>query len=198
MKILIPLSGGLDSTTILASYVGKQHDCHTVGFHYGQRHAIELKYAEAIAKSYRVPFKLIALPELPKIDEVVFAGRNMLLAAASIACAQANKLEAVAFGCNASDWADFPDCRPPFWAAITTAAKTYDIEILTPLLHSTKHDIVAIARELDVPIHMTWSCYNPQDEEPCGACLACTTRKSAMTQAAATAWRTRLERQAQT
>ena len=177
MKILVLLSGGLDSAVVLASLLRDEHECSAVGFDYGQKHLIELEYAEQIAAYYRVPFRRICLPKMPLVNDVVFAGRNLVLAAHAIAIAQAEDFEAIAVGCNESDWERFPDCRPEFWRKIQDAAHFYDIEVLMPMLYCWKADVVKLAKELNVPA--TWSCYSPQDNEPCGECLACKTRKDA-------------------
>ena len=178
MKVLVLLSGGLDSTVVLATCM-QEHECSSVGFDYGQKHLIELDRAAQIAKWYKVPFRRIALGSMPLIDDVVFAGRNLVMAATAIAIAQAEGQDAVALGCNESDWARFPDCRPPFWSAVRTAAESYGISVITPLLHVWKGVVVEQARTLGVPIELTWSCYSPRGDEPCGECLACRTRNEA-------------------
>lgn len=185
MKTLVLLSGGLDSTVILASLVKNHDECSAIGFYYQQEHDIELDKAEEIASYYDVPFSKIELPSLPKPEGVVYPGRNLLFAAAAVCAAHALKCGRIAIGCNSTDWHDFPDCRPVFWASVKNAvADAYDIVVSTPLMHYTKIDIVKMARELQVPIDMTWSCYHPvyekEDHIPCGKCLACKVRKDAL------------------
>jgi 7-cyano-7-deazaguanine synthase len=46
---VVLLSGGLDSTTTLAIAKDLGHQPHAISFRYGQRHAIELDAAQAIA-----------------------------------------------------------------------------------------------------------------------------------------------------
>jgi|SRR5215510_6589368 len=175
MKALVPLSGGLDSAVVLAGCVGSDLETATVGFDYGQPHRIELQHAERIAGHYCVPFEIVALPMMPLASEVVFAGRNLVFASVAVSMAQARGIDIVAFGCNSSDWFDFPDCRPEFWRAFKTCAGAYGVQVRTPLLHNPKPDIVKLAFELKVPITGTWSCYGP-GPEPCGECLACRVR----------------------
>ena len=116
---------------------------------------------------------------MPLVNDVVFAGRNLVLASVAVAEAQATGQEAIAVGCNELDWMRFPDCRPVFWNFFRYAAETYNICVLTPLLYISKSAVFEQARKLDVPIEQTWSCYSPQGSEPCGECLACRTRKEA-------------------
>lgn len=182
MKILVLLSGGIDSAVILAAYKEAGHDCTAVGFDYNQPHHIELDHAEMVADYYKVPFERWGLPQIPKVNDVVFAGRNLVLAAMAISIAQARGADAIAIGCNASDWMRFPDCRPPFWQSVKEAAVSYGIEVLTPLVHHPKSEVVAQARKLGVPIDLTWSCYEPINGKPCGKCLACRTKQEALSE----------------
>ncbi len=178
MKILVLLSGGLDSAVVLATLV-PDHACTAIGFDYGQKHRIELERAALVAEHYSVPFRVMELPPMPLVNDVVFAGRNLVLASVAVSEAIAAGREAIAVGCNESDWMRFPDCRPAFWNFFRYAAETYDIRVLTPLMYHWKVAVFEQARKLGVPIDLTWSCYSPQGEEACGECLACKTRKEA-------------------
>jgi 7-cyano-7-deazaguanine synthase len=187
MKTLVLLSGGLDSTVILANFVKYGDECAAVAFNYLQEHDIELERAEEIAVHYQVPFEIVTLPVLPKSDDVVIVGRNLLFVATAVSVAFVQKCGMIAIGCNASDWHNFPDCRPAFWTSVKRAVEdAYRITVVTPLLHYTKIDVIKMARELGVPIEMTWSCYHPKldaeygDHKPCGECLACKTREYAL------------------
>lgn len=181
MKTIVLLSGGLDSATVLALMKGNGRNCLAVGFDYGQRHLIELNRARQIAEHYATPFEIVTLPDMPRVDDVVFAGRNLVFASVAIAMAQARGYPCVAIGCNASDWLRFPDCRPAFWSALKKcAAEAYEIAVETPFVYRDKRDVVETARWLRVPIELTWSCYTPRGNEPCGECLACKTREDAL------------------
>lgn len=207
MRTIVLLSGGLDSATVLAGCVADRDECLAIGFDYDQPHRIELDAAEEIAAHYGVAFQIIGLPAMlsSKVDEVVFAGRNFILASLAVAIAQARGFDRIAVGCNASDWPRFPDCRPEFWRNVSHCAESYGIAVLTPLIYMSKRDVVEAARKLNVPIEKTWSCYDPQEgrllpaeywhlsdferqhydihggsTRPCGKCLACKTRDEAL------------------
>lgn len=165
---LILLSGGLDSALCLHRYGAEL----AVGFDYGQPHAIELEYAERIAKKYEVPFERRSLLEMPKVDDIVFAGRNAVMLAAGVAIAQSRGLTDVIIGCNFSDHERFPDCRPTFIRAISNAFKeAYGVSVHAPLLTTTKAEIVREAKECGLP--ETWTCYTPKYRKPCGKCYSC-------------------------
>ena len=53
-KAVVLLSGGLDSATILAIAKIEKFNCYALSFLYGQRHKIELKSAEKLAKFFEV------------------------------------------------------------------------------------------------------------------------------------------------
>lgn len=175
MSVLVCLSGGLDSAVVL-DMMSDQDRCEAISFDYGQPHRIELDYAKRLARVYRVAHKTVTLPRLPLVDDVVFAGRNLVLASFAIADAAASGLKAVAFGCNQSDGVRFPDCLPGFWDAVRGAAVAYGVSVLTPLIFMTKTRVVEEAKRRGVVLDNTWSCYSPVDGKPCGVCLACETR----------------------
>jgi 7-cyano-7-deazaguanine synthase len=166
---LILLSGGLDSALCLARYGATQ----AIGFDYGQPHAIELGYAARLAEHYGVPFAVHQLPHMPRVNDVVFAGRNAVLLTVAAAHAQAAGIDSVVIGCNFSDAQRFPDCRPAFIKAMSDALHgAYGVRVAAPLLTMTKAQIVAEAKERGIP--ETWTCYQPTPAgERCGICYSC-------------------------
>lgn len=180
MKTIVLFSGGLDSATILAALRAQGDECLALGFDYGQPHRIELDRATELAAHYQTPFEIVAIPAMPRVDDVVFAGRNLVFVSIAIAMAQARGFDRVAVGCNASDWERFPDCRPRFWREIERIAETYGVKVATPLIYMSKTEVVQLARRLAVPIEKTWSCYSPDGDKPCQQCLACKVRAEAL------------------
>lgn len=165
------LSGGLDSAVCLAT---ERHD-RALFVYYGQPHAYEERQcAEALAARFYAPFE-IARIDLPwwrpdrSVSTMLVPGRNLILA--SLAAALGGP---VIMGCNADDYAEYPDCRPEFFDALRPI-----VDVRTPLLGLTKPKIGAMARELGVA-DMTWSCYYPRAGKPCGECDACEGRRGAL------------------
>lgn len=170
MSKLLLLSGGLDSTLI--AYTDPDIRL-CIGVDYGQPHAIELEKADATAERLDLPFYVIHLPTIPKVNDVVFAGRNAVLLSVAASVAQVEGLTSVVIGCNRSDAERFPDCRPEFIDAMNSAFKSYGITVETPLISMSKSEVVIAAREAGVEENMTLTCYAPVNGKPCGVCYSC-------------------------
>jgi len=80
-------------------------------------------------------------------------------------------------GAVEEDSSGYPDCRETFYQAFNkvielgTKPETR-VEIITPLIHMKKSEIVKKGMELGAPFHMTWSCYQ-NSEKACGRCESC-------------------------
>lgn len=115
----------------------------------------------------------------------VVPNRNMIFL--SIAAGRAVTLGAsfVGYAAHASDHAVYPDCRPEFIEALDKAlylGNLWDpVNLIAPFKDKTKAEIVKLAVELKVPLHLTWSCYEGGDE-PCLNCGTCLERTEAFLQ----------------
>lgn len=204
MKIVVVLSGGLDSSTLLADLHAKGNDLLALSVDYGQRHRRELLAAEAIAAEYHVPWHLadlvslrgilggssqtsdkIAVPHGHYTDEsmkqTVVPNRNMILLAVAGALAISRKADAIAYAAHTGDHAIYPDCRPAFIAALAPALRLagWDpVALLTPFIAWTKADIVRRGGLLKVPFALTYSCYEG-GQQHCGECGTCVERREA-------------------
>jgi 7-cyano-7-deazaguanine synthase len=207
-KVVVLLSGGLDSTVTLAKAKEAGYEIYPLSFDYGQRHDKELESAKKIAKWYSVTEhkilkidlvqiggsaltdKGIAVPENRKVEDIgedipitYVPARNTILLSLAIGYAEVVGAEAVFIGANAIDYSGYPDCRPEFFEAFQKVAELGTktgvdgklIQIKYPLINMTKAEIVKEGARLNVPFHLTWSCYKG-GEKACGKCDSCILR----------------------
>jgi 7-cyano-7-deazaguanine synthase len=83
-------------------------------------------------------------------------------------------------GAVAEDSSGYPDCRPEYYAAFNRVIEAGTkpetrLEIVTPVIHMRKSEIVRKGRELRAPLELTWSCYQREDVA-CGVCDSCALR----------------------
>ena len=200
-KIVVVLSGGMDSATLLYHFAADGHEIKTISFNYGQRHAKEIEAAARLSglkgAEHRVadlrainPLlgenslsgRTVEVPEGHYEEEsmklTVVPNRNMIMLSVAIGWAISLEFDAVAFGAHSGDHAIYPDCRPEFADAMQRAAALCDwrpIHLLRPFVHMDKGDIARRGHELGVPYHLTWTCYKGGDRH-CGKCGACRER----------------------
>jgi 7-cyano-7-deazaguanine synthase len=204
MKILVVLSGGMDSATALGHMKQGQDEVHTITFNYGSKHnARENEAARKLAEHYGVPNVLIALPFVnqlfksdllqsggaipeghyadPSMKRTVVPFRNGIMLAIAAGYAESIEAEALVLGNHVGDHAIYPDCRREFTDPMAGAIRegTYQrIELKTPFGALTKTGIAQLGGKIDVPYHLTYSCYNG-GEKHCGKCGTCYERKEA-------------------
>jgi len=135
---VVLLSGGLDSTTVLAIARAEGYTPYALSFSYGQRHGVELEAARRVAEALGVARHVVA-----DIDLRVFGGsaltdeiavphhnraedlddnipityvpaRNTVFLSFSLAWAETLGASDVFIGVNALDYSGYPDCRPEY------------------------------------------------------------------------------------
>jgi len=111
--------------------------------------------------------------------------RNTVFLAHALAWAETIPAGHIFIGANAIDYSGYPDCRPEFMAlfeALANIGTKAGVEgarfrIHAPLLALSKAAIIRKARELDVDLALTHSCYDPSPEAlACGLCDSCQLR----------------------
>ena len=90
-------------------------------------------------------------------------------------------------GAVEEDSSGYPDCREVFYQAFNKVIETGTrpetrVEIVTPLIHMKKSEIVKKGAELGAPFHLTWSCYQ-NSEKACGRCESCALRLKGFSEA---------------
>jgi 7-cyano-7-deazaguanine synthase len=143
-KAIVLLSGGLDSATCLLIAMADGFEVHALSFDYGQRHAIELDRARALARFYRAREHRVLRLDMPSreasaltnparavprhalgsepIPITYVPARNTLFLANAVALGEAIGAGVIYLGANALDYSGYPDCRPEFLEAFERAA----------------------------------------------------------------------------
>ena len=205
-KAVVLVSGGLDSTTVLAMAMEQGYACHTLSFDYGQRHRSELVAAERVSQAMGVAdHKVvhldldsiggsaltdmdIAVPEQETegIPITYVPARNTVFLAIALGWAEVLDARRIFIGVNAVDYSGYPDCRPEFIKAFEATANLATkvgveeggLRIETPLIDLAKHEIIQRGLALGVDYSLTVSCYQAtEDGKACGKCDSCRLRR---------------------
>ncbi len=114
--------------------------------------------------------------------------RNAHFLSVAVSWAEVLGADKILIGAVEQDSSGYPDCRPAYYEAfnrvIQAGTKEGTIEIVTPLIHMRKAEIVRLGLELGAPFDLTWSCYSRQDQA-CGVCDSCVLRLRAFAAAGA-------------
>lgn len=201
---IILLSGGIDSTTLLAKLSTENYEVVALSFHYGQKHGIELEYAKRNAKKYCVKnhhfieldntlFNSSALvnqeidistytnSQLPEGQTNAYVPfRNLIFISIALSLAESMKINEIYLAFNADDNCNFWDCRTNFVQQINAVATlNSSIQIKTPFINLSKNEIIKLAHHLNVNLDDTITCYQPIEGKECGVCLSCITKQKA-------------------
>jgi 7-cyano-7-deazaguanine synthase len=212
-RAVILVSGGLDSTTVLAMAKDQGYECYTLTFDYGQRHRAELLAAERVSDTLGdVEHKVVHLnldsiggsaltdasidvpeEETEGIPITYVPARNTVFLAIALGWAEVLGAHDIFIGVNAVDYSGYPDCRPEFIASFEAMANLATrvgvegeaIRINTPLMELTKGDIIKTGVALGVDYAITVSCYQATDDGlACGLCDSCRLRRQGFEDAA--------------
>jgi 7-cyano-7-deazaguanine synthase len=145
-RAVLLLSGGLDSTTLLALVADAGYEVHAMTFRYGQRHAGEIDAARTAALAYAVREHVIvdidlrtfggsaltseigvpkdrdlsnsaADPATGGVPITYVPARNTIFLSFALAWAEVLRASEIFIGVNALDYSGYPDCRPEYIAA---------------------------------------------------------------------------------
>ncbi|HSS44514.1 MAG TPA: 7-cyano-7-deazaguanine synthase QueC [Thermoanaerobaculia bacterium] len=143
-RAIVLLSGGLDSAACLLIAQSEGFEVFCISFDYGQRHAVELDRARALAARYGARTHRVIRLDLPSkeasaltdpcqpvpknrlgtvaIPVTYVPARNTLFLAHAVAWAEAIRAADIFIGANALDYSGYPDCRPEFLEAFQKVA----------------------------------------------------------------------------
>ncbi len=206
-KIVVSLSGGMDSVTLLCYYLDQGYDVYPMIFTYGSKHNMfENMAARNICNKFSLDYKFINLEymntlfksnllksggDIPEghyeeesMSKTVVPGRNIIFIANMAGYAWSVGAKEIAIGVHTGDHAIYADCRKEFIDAMNNAVylgTDKNIIIQTPFQYLDKAGILNIGynlKNIKVPYELTRTCYKGQ-EISCGKCGSCTERLEA-------------------
>ena len=202
-KAVCIMSGGMDST--LSAYMMKNIGYEIIGVHFNYAQRTQKKELECfnnicdaldVKERYNLDLdffsKLGASALTDKNIDVPISGieegipityvpfRNGIFLSMAAAIAEKEGAIRISIGVVEEDSSGYPDCRKSYIKSMQESINlgTKDdtnIEIDMPLVDLQKSQIVQKSIELNVPLHLTWSCYKNEDEA-CGVCDSCRLR----------------------
>ena len=205
-KAVILVSGGLDSSTVLAMAKQQGFDCYTLSFDYGQRHRSELFAATKVSEAMQVEaHKVVSLDlgtiggsaltdtnidvpeyETTGIPVTYVPARNTVFLSIALGWAEVLGANDIFVGVNAVDYSGYPDCRPDYINAFEQMANLATkagvegnkLTVHAPLIDMTKGQIIQAGLKIGVDYTVTVSCYQADEEgAACGVCDSCRLRK---------------------
>ncbi len=209
-RAIVLLSGGMDSLVTAAVAVRDNPQACFLHVNYGQlTESKELECFENLCGHYR-PEKSLVI-DMPWLGEIGGSAltdpgisisdhrasddipstyvpfRNAIFLSAAVAWAEVLKAGRIYIGAVEEDSSGYPDCREVFIGAMQKAitagtANAFPIEIVAPVLHMKKIDIVKLGLSLKAPFRHSWSCYRNSDLA-CGTCDSCCLRLEAFSEA---------------
>jgi 7-cyano-7-deazaguanine synthase len=202
--IVLSLSGGLDSTTLLAYLMDGGYSPHPVFFKYLSKHnKYELEAARKIAEYYNLPLTEIDVSDIfskftsnllqsggdipeghyedKSMELTVVPSRNIIFLSVLSGYAWSMGDPTIAIGIHSGDHAIYPDCRPEFRQAMHLAISFGTggrVGIVAPFETLNKTEILKWGLQNGVPYQLTRTCYKDQIKS-CGKCGSCNERLEA-------------------
>ena len=173
-KAVVLLSGGLDSSTVLAIAQREGFEVHALSFQYGQRHQAELDSARQVAARTGVAQHIVATIDLrmfggsaltsdidvPKgrsleqmsaaIPVTYVPARNTVFLSFALAWAEVLGASDIFIGVNALDHSGYPDCRPDYIAAYERMATLATKAAVEGRQHLTIHTPLIALSKADI------------------------------------------------
>ncbi len=200
MKVLIPVSGGIDSGYLLAYAHYKRYDIIPVIFG-NNLNSKESIAAKDICKYYHIEPIILDMPKLDQLTikdfkvsskeqgEAVrhidyYSGWKVLMYSTTLAYGAAHNVDEIWWGI--SKWNNhFKDelknsaiLFRKTWKKLYPELKIPKFKF--PIYKYDKTTVIAKCVEIGFPIEFSWSCFRDFIDEPCGECLGCIDRKDSI------------------
>ena len=196
----------MDSVTMMYEYA--EQIALAVSFDYGSNHnKKEIEFAKLHCERLGIRHLIIplafmgqyfkssllegadAIPEghytAENMKSTVVPFRNGIMLSIACGLAESNGLKKVLIANHGGDHTIYPDCRPEFINAMSSAmtlGTDTHVEVFAPYTNITKSDIARHGKTLNINNAETWSCYKGGDKH-CGKCGTCVERKEALAEA---------------
>jgi 7-cyano-7-deazaguanine synthase len=208
MRVVLALSGGLDSSTLCGYYLEKGWQVVPITFNYGSKHnRYEIEACVAVIRHFGLPDPVLidlkffgelfrsdllfsggTVPDGHYTDEsmtaTVVPARNLIFASIVAGYAESIDADMISLGVHGGDHYIYPDCRPEFISSLYNSvmlATDGKVRVDAPFLYSSKAEIIRIGlnlKKIVVPYHLTRTCYKDQLVS-CGTCGSCVERLEA-------------------
>ncbi len=202
---VVLVSGGMDSLVTAAMANEEHENMAFLHLNYGQKtQDRELECFTKIADFYNVPKSLRKIIDISfltqiggssltddSIDVKNYQGeseeipdsyvpfRNTHIVAMAVSWSEVVGGKKIYIGAVYEDSSGYPDCRPSYYKALNNlikeGTKDGDIEVVTPVIHMKKEEIVKKAISLKAPLSSSYSCY-ARGDKACGVCDSCALR----------------------
>ena len=189
MKIVLLLSGGMDSAALYAHACGTNREVVPVFIDYGQpslleeeesaRHIAEHFGAELVVRGLDLSLHDMGAQEGVSGPRVVPA-RNLVFLSLGVHQALIENADQVWLGASLDDFSDYADCRDHFVEAVNIASVLLGVRVRYPFCALTKSQILEEAKQHDFDVSNTWSCYTPSNGSACGTCNSCKQRNEVL------------------
>lgn len=206
-RVVVLVSGGIDSAVALYWSVDQRWEVHPLTFDYPNRPLPERRATHELVERTGCGERLeeVSLPFLEEVEDLREEGRlgshleaapdayvparNLIFYAVAANMGEVLGARQIVGGHNGTDPDTFPDASPAFFdtlnALLAQGLLTHEaspLEVTNPLEGMTKAEIVARGHDLGVPFGETWSCQYDRDR-PCGSCPSCEEREAAFRRA---------------
>ena len=207
---VVLVSGGMDSC-VTAAIAYREYELGFLHLNYGQRtERRELQAFHDIADFYHVNKRLVVTVDHLKqiggssltdqsiaiqeadlqrkdIPTSYVPFRNAHILSVAVSWGEVIGAKKIFIGAVEEDSSGYPDCRREFYDAFNNVIRLgtrpdTHLEIVTPIIHLKKFEIVKKGMELGAPLAKTWSCYQSEDIA-CGVCDSCALRLRGFEQA---------------
>jgi 7-cyano-7-deazaguanine synthase len=201
-RAIILLSGGIDSTTALYWAKNQAYKIIALSINYKWRPKREIEAVKMFAEMLNIPLIEVPAPYIEDAVDLRMEGypvpsathapqgyipmRNLVFYSIAAYYAVIYDCRYIIGGHLKEDLEIFSDTSASFFQGlenlINTSKHSHDkskIEFIFPLYKKTKIEVIKLAKKLEVPIDLTWSCYGDY-KIPCGRCIPCLNRKKAL------------------